>query len=114
MTRLFIAFVGVLTLCSVASAQVSRPRPSATPQIDPARGMGVPQPSARPTCGNTNSFFYGDRNGCIYACSDGATTIVAGVTCVFPTSAATIAPTATPTVTATPTLTPTPTVTATP
>lgn len=112
-----------------AYAQVSRPRATATPQIDPARkGLGVPRPSAAPTCANKDVFLYGDQQGCLYACTDGRSTILAGVTCVLPTVAATIIPTATPTLTATPTptatvtatptvtptLTPTPTITATP
>lgn len=114
-TAALIAGLWCATVCCnpVAHAQVSRPHPSATPQVDPARkGMGVPRPSAAPTCGNLDEFFYGDLQGCIYACTDGRTTIVAGVTCVLPTAAATVATTATPTLTAS--ATPTPTVTSTP
>lgn len=93
--------------------------------------LGVPQPSAQPTapaCGNGKVGLYADPTGCLYACADGAQVILAGVTCAFPTTAATLVPTATPTRTATPTptltavptitasatLTPTPTVTSTP
>lgn len=91
--------------------------------------LGVPQPSAQPTapaCGNGKVGLYADPTGCLYACADGAQYILAGVTCAFPTTAATLVPTPTATVTVTPTrtatpvptitasVTPTPTVTSTP
>lgn len=114
---LFLPVIAVLGLVGTANA------------VDPNVIMGVPQPSAQPTppaCGNAKVGIYGDPVGCLYACVDGAQRILAGVTCVFPTSAATLVPTATPTPTATATatvtpvptitasLTPTPTVTSTP
>lgn len=120
---LWVIFVALAYLwgASAALAQVSRPNPSATPKPDQTAGrLGVPRPSARPTCGDTDAFFFGDPQGCTYSCNDGRTTIVGGVTCVFPTAASTVALTPTPTVTVTPTatatatVTPTPTVTATP
>lgn len=122
MNRLRIAFLAFCVLMAqVAQAQVSRPNPSATPQPDPNKGVGVPHAVGTPACSDQSLFFFGDSTGrCIYACTDGKTTIVAGVACSLPTVAATLpiatatpTPTQTPTPTATPTLTPTPTPTAT-
>lgn len=76
-----------------ASAQVSRPAPTATPKSDTNLAVvGLPKPSAAPTCGNTDAKLYGDPTGCVYACSDGRISILNGVTCAFPTPQATVTP----------------------
>jgi len=88
----FVLFLGA----STAEAQVSRPNPTVTPQLDTigvgGGGFGLPKPSAAPTCGNTDAKVYGDPTGCVYACSDGRVTILSGVTCAFPTPLPTVTP----------------------
>jgi len=112
---LFVAFAALALVAQGASAQVSRPHATATPQPDKTSGhSGLPRYAVGASCGNTDEYFFGDTVGCIYACTDGRIVIVAGVACVLPTVAATIATTPTPTVTVTPTVTATPTLTPTP
>lgn len=121
MRRLIAPVAFTLFFASAALAQVSRPNPLPTPQVDANAVVGVPRPSASPNCQDgsvsTNGFL-GDN--CLYACASYTRKILAGTGCVLPTSQATVTTTPTPTVTTTPTLTatktatPTPTVTATP
>ena len=89
---ILLLLTGLFLASSPAEAQISRPNPTATAKADPARILGVPQPSAMPTCGNAAVGLYADPNGCVYACTDGQRTILAGTTCVFPTPQATVTP----------------------
>lgn len=108
---LLIAILVVVLTAAPVFAQVFRPNPSPTPQPDPAKILGVPQPAGTPVCGDGMVGTFGDAR-CLYACTDGRTTILAGTACTFPTVAATL-PIATATPTPTPTRTPTPIPTAT-
>lgn len=118
--------IALLALAGTANAQVSRPRATATPQVD-TKGYGFPEfATPAPACVAGSNFCFADTTGCIYCCAGAARRLVAASegSCAMPTGA----PTATPTVTATPTptvtatatptatetATPTPTVTATP
>lgn len=89
---LCLTLVGLGLCATVVQAQVSRPNPVPTAQADKPRILGIPQPSAMPTCGNAAVGLYADPEGCVYACTDGQRTILAGTTCVFPTPQATVTP----------------------
>lgn len=95
---------------NAAHAQVSRPATTATPQPDPARGLGVPQPATAPSCVAGDATLYSDSSGNIYACAGASRKLVvaAGVAPAFPTATVTATPTATATATPTPTVTATP------
>lgn len=123
------AALALALVASTANAQVSRPNPSATPQIDPSRLLGLPRPTVYPDCQTGAVGLHGSaQDRCIYACAQFTRHRLAGAGCVVPTSlpTATVSPTptqtatptptvtATATATATATLTPTPTVTSTP
>lgn len=101
MRRIGIALAaGGLLFAQVVGAQVSRPNPSPTPQVDPNVLAALPRPSAKPTCIDRSAGFVADPNGCVYMCSDGAFTLLAACSgAAFPTalSTATPAPTVTPT-----------------
>lgn len=68
---------------------------------DPAVKLGVPQPSAAPSCAAGSNGFFADPNGSIYACA-GANRVLIGSAGAkaFATSTATATPT--PTATSTP------------
>jgi hypothetical protein len=89
-------FVGLFVFAIVASA------------ADPSVVLGIPQPSAAPTCGNPG--FVADPNGNIYACNGTDLRAIVNVkgNGVFATASASPTPTPTVTVTPTPTATSTP------
>lgn len=116
-TFIFFAVAFLLTLAAiifepVTEAQVSRPHPIATVAPEPLQMLGVPRISVSPGSCSTDVGLFGDVDpGCLYLCSNGGLSVLAGTSCTtFSTATPTATATATPTVTATPT----PTVTATP
>lgn len=118
--RRLLAAVAVCLVAATANAQVSRPNPTATPQVD-TKGYGFPEfATPAPACVAGSNFCFADTTGCIYCCAGAARRLVAASegSCAMATGAPTATPTVTvtptPTVTATATLTPTPTVTSTP
>src|SRR5882672_5178971 len=116
--RTLVAAIAALCLsASVAHADVvqfgPQKNPTPTPQPDAKVILGLPEPSAAPTCGLNRAGFYGDRNGCVYVCAGGKTSVVSNSStgpCAFATNAnvPTATPTPIPTATATPTKTATP------
>lgn len=71
---------------------------------DPSVLMGLPKPSAVPSCAAGDAGFHSDPAGAIYACANGQRSLVAapkGGSAAFPTATATATLTPTPTVTST-------------
>src|SRR5438445_554909 len=103
--RALVAAIAALCLsASVASAQTviqlgPQKNPTPTPQPDAKVILGVPEPSAAPTCGTHRAGFYGDPQGCLYDCADGKTALLlSGLhgPCAFPTNANVATATPTP------------------